>query len=205
MKRSTDRILTTHAGSLPRPPDILQMIRAKARGEPVDEKKLGRAGQGGGDRGRAAAGRRRPRRDRRRRIRQAELRHLCARPSRRPRGPRRAPERVAVVARGGELSGLLQGPGKRLAARPAGADGLHVAADLQGPGRAQGRARQSQSRAEGHRRRRRVRAVHLAGQHRGLERKQILRDQRRISVRHRRRDERRIPDHRRCRIPGAGR
>jgi 5-methyltetrahydropteroyltriglutamate--homocysteine methyltransferase len=40
MKRSTDRILTTHAGSLPRPPDILQMIRAKARGEPVDEKKL---------------------------------------------------------------------------------------------------------------------------------------------------------------------
>jgi len=41
MKRSTDRILTTHAGSLPRPADILQMIRAKARGEPVDEKKLG--------------------------------------------------------------------------------------------------------------------------------------------------------------------
>ena len=40
MKRSTDRILTTHAGSLPRPPDILHMIRAKARGEPVDEKKL---------------------------------------------------------------------------------------------------------------------------------------------------------------------
>ena len=40
MKRSTDRILTTHAGSLPRPPDILQTIRAKARGEPVDEKKL---------------------------------------------------------------------------------------------------------------------------------------------------------------------
>jgi 5-methyltetrahydropteroyltriglutamate--homocysteine methyltransferase len=40
MKRSTDRILTTHAGSLPRPPDILQMVRAKARGEAVDEKKL---------------------------------------------------------------------------------------------------------------------------------------------------------------------
>jgi len=37
---SIDRILTTHAGSLPRPPDILQMVRAKARGEPVDEKKL---------------------------------------------------------------------------------------------------------------------------------------------------------------------
>ena len=41
MKRSIDRILTTHAGSLPRPPDILQMIRAKSRGEAVDEQKLG--------------------------------------------------------------------------------------------------------------------------------------------------------------------
>src|SRR3954466_11265141 len=40
MKRSTDRILTTHAGSLPRPTDILQMIRAKSRGEAVDEQKL---------------------------------------------------------------------------------------------------------------------------------------------------------------------
>jgi 5-methyltetrahydropteroyltriglutamate--homocysteine methyltransferase len=40
MQRSSDRILTTHAGSLPRPPDVLQMIRAKSRGEPVDEKAL---------------------------------------------------------------------------------------------------------------------------------------------------------------------
>jgi 5-methyltetrahydropteroyltriglutamate--homocysteine methyltransferase len=41
MQRSTDRILTTHAGSLPRPPDLLAMIRAKARGEAVDERALG--------------------------------------------------------------------------------------------------------------------------------------------------------------------
>jgi 5-methyltetrahydropteroyltriglutamate--homocysteine methyltransferase len=41
MQRSTNRILTTHAGSLPRPADILQMIRAKSRGEAVDEQKLG--------------------------------------------------------------------------------------------------------------------------------------------------------------------
>jgi len=40
MQRSTDRILTTHAGSLPRPPDLLQMMRAKSRGEPVDEQAL---------------------------------------------------------------------------------------------------------------------------------------------------------------------
>ena len=36
MKRSTGRILTTHVGSLPRPPDLLQMIQAKERNEPAD-------------------------------------------------------------------------------------------------------------------------------------------------------------------------
>ena len=37
MKRSTDRILTTHVGSLPRPPDIREMLLAKDAGEPYDE------------------------------------------------------------------------------------------------------------------------------------------------------------------------
>jgi 5-methyltetrahydropteroyltriglutamate--homocysteine methyltransferase len=36
MKQSTERILTTHVGSLPRPPDLLEMIQAKERGEPID-------------------------------------------------------------------------------------------------------------------------------------------------------------------------
>jgi 5-methyltetrahydropteroyltriglutamate--homocysteine methyltransferase len=36
MKRSTDRILTTHTGSLPRPPDLLEMVHAHANGQPVD-------------------------------------------------------------------------------------------------------------------------------------------------------------------------
>jgi 5-methyltetrahydropteroyltriglutamate--homocysteine methyltransferase len=36
VKRSTERILTTHTGSLPRPPDLLEMIRARENGEPVD-------------------------------------------------------------------------------------------------------------------------------------------------------------------------
>lgn len=36
MKRSTERILTTHAGSLPRPPDLLEMIRARDNGQDVD-------------------------------------------------------------------------------------------------------------------------------------------------------------------------
>lgn len=37
MKRSTERILTTHVGSLPRPADLLEMNDAKANGRPVDE------------------------------------------------------------------------------------------------------------------------------------------------------------------------
>src|SRR5205823_7487755 len=36
MQRSTDRILTTHTGSLPRPPDLVEMIRAREEGEPFD-------------------------------------------------------------------------------------------------------------------------------------------------------------------------
>src|SRR6201999_3986501 len=36
MKRSTQRVLSTYAASLPRPPDLLQMIQAKERGEPLD-------------------------------------------------------------------------------------------------------------------------------------------------------------------------
>jgi 5-methyltetrahydropteroyltriglutamate--homocysteine methyltransferase len=42
MKRSTDRILTTHAGSLARPPDLLEMLRAKAADQPYDHEALGR-------------------------------------------------------------------------------------------------------------------------------------------------------------------
>jgi 5-methyltetrahydropteroyltriglutamate--homocysteine methyltransferase len=36
MKESTERILTTHVGSLPRPPDLLEMIQAKERGQGFD-------------------------------------------------------------------------------------------------------------------------------------------------------------------------
>src|SRR5262245_58003504 len=37
VKRSTDRVLTTHAGSLPRPDDVLAMVGARARGGFVDQ------------------------------------------------------------------------------------------------------------------------------------------------------------------------
>ncbi|MGH7344985.1 MAG: hypothetical protein ACREK4_08735, partial [Candidatus Rokuibacteriota bacterium] len=36
MKRSTDRILTTHVGSLARPDDLVTVLRAKDRGQPYD-------------------------------------------------------------------------------------------------------------------------------------------------------------------------
>ena len=37
---STDRILTTHAGSLPRPDDVRELVLAKARGETIDQANL---------------------------------------------------------------------------------------------------------------------------------------------------------------------
>ena len=37
MKRSTDRILTTHSGSLSRPADLIEINRARAAGESKDE------------------------------------------------------------------------------------------------------------------------------------------------------------------------
>ena len=36
MKTSTDRILTTHVGSLPRPSDLIEMLQLKDRGEAYD-------------------------------------------------------------------------------------------------------------------------------------------------------------------------
>mgnify|MGYP001605299830 CR=1 FL=1 len=40
MKRSTDRILTTHAGSLPRPDDLVRMMWNRLDGKPVDDARL---------------------------------------------------------------------------------------------------------------------------------------------------------------------
>lgn len=45
MQRSEERILTTHAGSLPRPPELIRLYDARARGEDVDEGRLARLGE----------------------------------------------------------------------------------------------------------------------------------------------------------------
>jgi 5-methyltetrahydropteroyltriglutamate--homocysteine methyltransferase len=41
MKRSTERILTTHVGSLTRPPEIIDAMRARVSNQPYDEKSFG--------------------------------------------------------------------------------------------------------------------------------------------------------------------
>ena len=46
MNRSESRILTTHTGSLPRPPDLVSMLGSVSRGEEVDQTALDAAAQG---------------------------------------------------------------------------------------------------------------------------------------------------------------
>jgi 5-methyltetrahydropteroyltriglutamate--homocysteine methyltransferase len=45
MQRSEDRILTTHTGSLPRPPELTRLYVRRARGEEVDPAELDRLGK----------------------------------------------------------------------------------------------------------------------------------------------------------------
>ena len=70
MKQSTDRILTTHTGSLPRPMDLAGMLEAKDAGAPLDAEAFGARVRGGGGRGGAAAGGGGGRRHQRRRAEQ---------------------------------------------------------------------------------------------------------------------------------------
>jgi 5-methyltetrahydropteroyltriglutamate--homocysteine methyltransferase len=42
MKRSVERILTTHVGSLPRPPSLTELLVRQEAGEPVDANVLHR-------------------------------------------------------------------------------------------------------------------------------------------------------------------
>ena len=45
MPNSEARILTTHAGSLPRPPELTRLFARRSRGETVDEEALASAGR----------------------------------------------------------------------------------------------------------------------------------------------------------------
>ena len=44
MQRSNDRILTTHTGSLPRPPALTKLYAMRSRGESVDSSEIDQAG-----------------------------------------------------------------------------------------------------------------------------------------------------------------
>ena len=44
MKRSNDRILTTHVGSLPRPPGVVEFLMKKEKGETYDTARFAEAG-----------------------------------------------------------------------------------------------------------------------------------------------------------------
>ena len=53
MKRSSERILTTHTGSIPRPDDLIETMRAKENGRPYDREGMAAAvctSEGGGRR-----------------------------------------------------------------------------------------------------------------------------------------------------------
>jgi 5-methyltetrahydropteroyltriglutamate--homocysteine methyltransferase len=45
MRRSEERVLTTHAGSLPRPPELVRLYVRRARGEEVDRAEIEAAGR----------------------------------------------------------------------------------------------------------------------------------------------------------------
>src|ERR1700730_18329267 len=45
MQRSTERILVTHTGSLPRPAALTQLYALRSRGQPVDTAEIERAGR----------------------------------------------------------------------------------------------------------------------------------------------------------------
>ena len=146
MKRSSDRILTTHVGSLPRPADLLDVVQAKEQGKPVDEKRARRAAAQRGRRDRAQADRARHRRHRRRRVRQAELRLLRQRAPRRLRGRQgsAAAKSVGGLARSQILSRILR---RRACGRAPEPHGLHRAHHLSRHGAIADRHRQSQGRA----------------------------------------------------------
>ena len=201
MKRSTDRVLTTHAGSLPRPDDVLDMLRAGQKGEPF-EARVG----AGGRRDRAPASRARPGRRRRRRGLQAELRHLRHRATRRPgASPGRADRHLLVRRLAGApgVPGVLRGGrralGRRRRAGPADAVGLHRTDPLRRPRGRSARHREPEGRAPGRRGCRGVPAGHLAVERPGVHHQRVLPVRRGVPGRHRRRPPRGVPGHRRCR------
>ncbi len=203
MQHSTKRILTTHAGSLPRPRRSSGHARGQGAG-PAGRRGQARgaaAGRGEGDR--AEADRPRHRHRRRRRILQAKLRDLRQRTAWRLRGGQRgaAARTLGRLARGDLLPRVLRGDPRRLAAEP---HDLHRTDHLQGPRATAARHQEPQGCAQ-RLEDRSLHAVDLAIQHRGVAAQRLLQDAGGVCRRHRRGDARGIQGDRRCGLPSADR
>ena len=94
-----NKILTTHAGSLIRPPAIIDYLGAIESGADYDRDAYATTLRDVGRGHRRAAGRDRPRRHRRRRDGQGDLDHLPLRARQRPRDPRPSRSRAACCRR----------------------------------------------------------------------------------------------------------
>ena len=204
---SSDRILTTHAGSLPRPDDLRAMVFAKSRGEPYDQAALER-------RLSAAVAE----------IVRQQVQHgldsvndgelsksnftdyVRMRLAGYETRPAAAHRRLEITARDApKFPGYFEANPRNQIPRCADGSRLHRQAALYRTGRSQARPRQFPGGA----RRRQDRGSLSAGQHAGHDRaldgQRILQERRGIRVRDRRCDARGIPGDRRCRLPAPDR
>ena len=222
MRRSTDKILTSHAGSLPRPDALIAAWAAN------DETALADDTPRRGCRCRATSKGARHRRSRRWRVRQADgsarqlrfvvalfmaapLRHragraVALRDGGAPLASRRdRPDQLWRPPRPNIVRGRLQRPGIRHHDRAAPAEpGVHRSAPLYRARHDQGRYRPLQSGAGGGRGRRRLYDRGGARQLRA-HRQRALQDRRGVPLRLRRRDARGVQGDRRCRHHPAAR
>ena len=182
MKHSTDRILTTHVGSLPRPPELIAMVRAKLRGEAVDD--AGRTRRGCAMPSAASCANR---------SSSASTSLTTASSASRASSPtatsgsaasRRAGTAAAISpwAQSREALAFPEFYQTRWAAFVAATRGSSAPArSLHRAGGAQDRPRESEGGARRCRRRRGLHAGGLAGERRGLSRQRVLQDGRGVS------------------------
>ncbi len=169
---STDRILVTHAGALPRPADLRPMVLAKSRGEAVDQAALdAKLRTAVAETVKQQVEERHRQRQRRRAV-EIQLHRLCAQPHRRlrdaarptsgggSRSPRATARNSAIIS----SRPPIRAPGCKPPARSC--SGLQRKAALYRPSRSETRSRQFQGRD----RRRESRRSLPAGQHAGHDR-----------------------------------
>ena len=209
MKRSTDRILTTHVGSLIRPGAVARLPARQGGGGALRPGGLCELPEGVRRRGGAPAGRDRPRRHQRRRVRQGDqLVAIRAVPPRRFRAAavqagRRQP--VHARRRPHAFRGVLRRPRFPRQGRDRDGFGRGRPDHLYGTGRAAARYRQFQSGARQGEGDGRLPAGRRARERHSRPQERILQDRRRPAAGDRRRHAHRIQDDHRLRPAGAAR